>query len=185
MVHVCCQLVLICMQRRTVIASIGAILGTSVGAAAYTSASVSRDATFTVAADDAGAYIGLTAGTTDGVTNNGDVLEVAPADLNTDGTFTFGDGANVDTAYAFSITNNDTIERSFTVGYGTAGVTFELFEEGTDFTDATSLGTVDDTTDVSWTAAAGQEIRVVMTVDTTGVASGATDLDGTLTFTAN
>ncbi|MFC7116330.1 hypothetical protein ACFQH2_18830 [Natronoarchaeum sp. GCM10025703] len=174
------------MQRRAVIGSIGAILGTSVGTAAYTSASVTRDASFTVATDASTALIGLNAGTTDGITETGDLLKITPADLNTDGSFTFGDSTSLDTAHAFSITNNDGSERSFTLGYGTAGVTFDLFEEGTNgWTDAVSLGTVDDTTDVTWTAAAAQEVRVVMTVDTTGVALGATDLDGTLTFTAN
>lgn len=171
-----------------VIASVGAILGTSVGAAAYTSATATRDATFTVATDASTALIGLNAGTTDGVTETGDALSVAVADLNTDGTFVYGDGTAVDTSYAFSITNNDGAERTFTLGYDTVGVTFELFEQGTtDFTDATSLGTVDDVTDVTWTAAAAEEIRVVMTIDTTGVASGsgAAALDGILTVSAN
>jgi hypothetical protein len=163
----------------------GAILGTSVGAAAYTNAEVTRSATFTVASDSSSALIGLTAGTSSDITDNGDKLDVSIADLNTDGKFTFGDTANVDTAYAFSITNNDGNSRSITAAYDTAGVTFELFEQGTDWTDATSLGIVDSSTNVTWSAAAGQEVRAVMTVDTTGVASGATDLDGTLTFTAN
>lgn len=163
----------------------GAILGTSVGAAAYSSAEVTRSATFTVATDSSSALIGLTAGTSDDITDNGDKLDVAIADLNTDGKFTFGDSTSLDTAHAFSITNNDGSSRSITVSYDTAGVTFELFEQGTDWTDATSLGTVDSSTDVTLSASAGQEIRAVMTVDTTGVASGATDLDGTLTFTAN
>ncbi|NHX37769.1 MULTISPECIES: hypothetical protein [Halolamina] len=173
------------MQRRTVIASVGAILGTSVGTAAYTSATVTRDATFAVATDASSALIGLNAGTTAGVTESGDALSIAVQDLNTDGTFVYGDGANIDTSHAFSIINNDGSERSFTLGYDTAGVTFELFQQGTDWTDATSLGTVDSTTDVTWTAAAAEEIRAVMTIDTTGVASGATDLDGTLTVSAN
>lgn len=172
------------MQRRTVIASIGAILGTSVGAAAYTSANVTRDATFTVAADGA-ALIGLSAGTTSGVTDSGDTLQIAPGDLNTDSTFTFGDGTDIANTYAFSITNNDSVERNLTIGYDTAGVTFEIFTQGTDWTDATSIGTVDAATDVTWTAAAGAAVRVVMTVDTSGVASGATTLDGALTFQAN
>jgi hypothetical protein len=173
------------MQRRTVIASIGAILGTSVGAAAYSSANVTRDATFTVSTDASSALIGLNAGSTSGVTESGDALSIAVQDLNTNGTFTYGDGANIGSSYAFSITNNDGSQRSFTLGYGTAGVTFELFQQGTDWTDATSLGVVDSTTDVTWTAAAAEEIRAVMTVDTSGVASGATDLDGTLTISAN
>jgi hypothetical protein len=172
------------MQRRTVIASIGAIVGTSVGAAAYTSASATRSTTFSIAADGS-ALIGLTAGTTSGITNNGDKLEIAPSSLNTDGTFTYGDSADIGNSYAFSITNNDSVQRSFTVSYDTAGVTFEIFAQGTDWTDATSQGTVDSSTDVTYTAAAAEELRVVMTVDTTGVASGATDLDGTLTFSAN
>lgn len=173
------------MQRRTVIASIGAIVGTSVGAAAYTSATVTRDATFTIATDATSALIGLNAGSTTGISESGDALQITPGDLNTDGTFTFGDTTALDTAYAFSITNNDSVERSITIGYNTAGVTFEIFTQGTDWTDTTSIGIVDDTTDVSWTAAAGATVRVVMTVDTSNVAAGATDLDGTLTFTAN
>lgn len=173
------------MQRRTVIASVGAILGTSVGAAAYTSATVNRDATFTVATDASTALIGLSAGSTSGVDGSGDALTVSVADLNTDGTFVYGDGANIGSSYAFSITNNDGGQRSFTLGYSTAGVTFELFQQGTDWTDATSLGVVDSTTDVTWTAAAAESIRVVMTIDTTGVASGATTLDGTLNISAN
>lgn len=174
------------MQRRTVIASIGAILGTSVGTAAYTSANVTRQASFTVSADSGTALIGLSAGTSPGITDNGDSLDISIADLNTDGSFTFGDGTSLDTAHAFSILNNDSVERTLTLGYDTPKVTFELFEEGTNgWGDATSLGTVDDATTVTWTAAAGKEVRAVMTVDTTGVGSGATALDGTLTFTAN
>jgi hypothetical protein len=163
----------------------GAILGTSVGAAAYTNATVTRDATFTVSTDASSALIGLNAGSTTGVTESGDTLSVSVQDLNTNGTFTYGDGTNIGSSYAFSITNNDGGQRSFTLGYSTAGVTFELFQQGTDWTDATSLGVVDSATDVTWTAAAAEEIRAVMTVDTSGVASGATDLDGTLNVSAN
>lgn len=175
------------MQRRTVIASIGAILGTSVGAAAYTNASVTRSTSFTVATDASSALIGLNAGTANGVTDNGDKLDVSITDLNTDGSFTFGDSSSLDTAHAFSIINNDSNTRSITVSYDTAGVTFELFELGSngDWTGANSLGVVDSTTDVTLSATASQEFRAVMTVDTTGVASGATDLNGNLSFTAN
>lgn len=163
----------------------GAILGTSVGAAAYTSANVTRNTTFSISADGT-ALVGLTAGTPSDITNNGDLLEIAPTNLNTDSTFTYGDAVSLDTAHAFSITNNDGGERTLTISYDTAGVTFEIFSSGTDWTDAntTSQGTVDSTTDVTYAAAAGEELRAVMTVDTTGVASGATDLDGTLTFSA-
>lgn len=167
------------------VASIGAILGTSIGAAAYTSANVTRDASFTITTDASTAYIGLNAGTTDDISETGDALTITPGDLNTDSTFTYGDVNAPDTAYAFSITNNDANQRTITLGYSTAGVTFEIFQQGTDFTDATSVGVVDSATDVTWTAAAGEAVRVVMTIDTSGVASGATDLDGTLTFTAN
>jgi len=175
------------MQRRTVIASVGAILGTSVGAAAFTSATVSRDATFTVATDASSALIGLNAGSTAGITETGDALAISLADLNTGGSFVYGDGADIANAYAFSITNNDSNERSFTLGYDTAGVTFGIYQQGTagDWSDAALVDTVDSTTDVNWTATAGEAVRVVMTVDTSGVASGATDLDGTLTVSAN
>jgi hypothetical protein len=164
----------------------GAILGTSVGAAAYTSANVTRSTSFSISADGS-AFIGLSAGTTSGISNNGDKLEIAPSNLNTDGTFTYGDSTDLANSYAFSITNNDSVERSFTISYDTANVTFEIFTQGTDWTDVTSQGTVDSSSDVTYTAAAdaADELRVVMTVDTTDVASGATDLDGTLTFTAN
>lgn len=173
------------MQRRTVIASIGAILGTSVGAAAYTSATVTRDATFTIATDSGTALIGLNAGSFDEITDTGDTLNVAIQNLNTGGTFTFGDDTSIETVYAFSITNNDGGERTISLGYDTAGVTFDVWQQGTDWTDATSVGVADDQTSVQWTAAASEAVHVIMTVDTTGVASGATDLDGTLTFTAN
>ena len=115
------------MHRRTVIASIGAIVGTSVGAAAYSSATVTRNATFTVAADSGTADVGLSAGTVSDITNNGDKLDIAIADLNTDSTFTFGDTTSLDTAHAFSITNNDTVDHTIDVAYDTANVTFEIF----------------------------------------------------------
>jgi hypothetical protein len=173
------------MNRRTVIATVGAIVGTSIGAAAYTSANVTRDATFTVTADSNSALVGLTAGTTNGVTNNGDKLQIALSDLNTDGSFTFGDGTAVDSSYAFSIVNNDTVQHTIDVSYDTAGVTFDIYTQGTDWTDATSVGTVDSATSVSLTAGAAEEFRVIITVDTTGVASGSTALNGTLTFNSN
>lgn len=175
------------MHRRSVIASIGAIVGTSVGAAAYTSASVDRSASFTVAADSTSALIGLTAGTTNQITSdNTDTLTISVADLNTDGTFTFGDGNSLDTSHAFSIINNDSTDRSITVGYGTAGTQFDIYEIGsTDWSDATLVGTVDSATDQTLAATAGQEFRVVVKVDTTGIGSGSGALDGTLTFNAN
>lgn len=175
------------MRRRTLITTVGAILGTSVGAAAYTSASTSRNATFSVAADSGTALIGLAAGASPQITNNGDKLDVSLQNLNTDSTFTFGDTASLDTAYAFSITNNDTVSHDITVGYNTAGVTFNIYEQGaTDWTDAVSVGVVDSATDVTLTAAAaGKEFRVVMTVDTTGIGSTSTALDGVLSFASN
>lgn len=184
------------MRRRTVIASVGALLGTSVGAAAYTSATVSRDATFTVAADT-NALVGLAAGSAPGVTETtSGELAISIADLNTESTFTFGNSTDLTTDFAFSITNNDTIAHDIAVAYGTTGVTFQIYKPGTNSTDgsddwtaATIEATVDasdGTTDQDLSAmASGAEYRVVMTVDTTGVASGATTLDGTLTFTSN
>lgn len=179
------------MRRRSVIASIGAIVGTSIGAAAYTSASTSRQATFSVASDSGTALIGLIAGTSSQITDNGDKLDVSIQNLNTDASFTFGDSAALGTDYAFSIKNNDSVSRSITIGYNTAGVTFKVYKAGgttsppSDWTTPTLQGTVDSATDVTISAAASEEFRVVMTVDTTGVASGATTLDGTLTFNAN
>ncbi|MHC3439830.1 hypothetical protein ACYJ1Y_17505 [Natrialbaceae archaeon A-gly3] len=175
------------MQRRSVIATVGAVLGTSVGAAAYTSATVNRDASFTVATDATDALIGLNEGTTDGVDESGDSLEISIENLNTDGSFTFGDGSNVDTSYAFTITNNDSESRTIDVDYDTAQVDFEIYEEGeTDWTDATAVGTVNESNEpVSLSASTGQEFRVVLTVDTDGIGSSDASLDGTLTFTAN
>lgn len=174
------------MRRRSVIASIGAIVGTSVGAAAYTSATTTRAATFSIAADSTTALVGLTAGTSGQITDNGDKLDVSIENLNTDSTFTFGDSTTLDANYAFSITNNDSSAHDFTIGYDTAGITFEIYEKGADWTSATSAGTVDSANSVTLSSvAAGTEFRVVMTVDTTGVASGASTLDGTMTFTAD
>lgn len=189
------------MQRRAVIGSIGAILGTSVGTAAYTSATVNRDATFRVGTD-ANGLIGLgVSGQSEHITKSSENLTIDVPKMNSNGTFVYGNDASppdLSTEYAFSFTNNDSASRDITVSFAytdasaldSSEVTFEIYEDAvtdgsTAWSTTNSIDSVKNGNDAALTGvASGKEHRVVLTIDTSGLDS-TNDLSGTLSFNAN
>jgi hypothetical protein len=173
------------MNRRSILATIGGIGAVSTGAVAFTSASVSRNVNVGVSADST-AIIGLTAGSTNAATeqSNGElVIDTSNGsnDLNVEATFTYGDTSDPMNSYLFSLTNNDTTSRDFTLSYtgGSGVVSFEVFDST-----GTSEGVVDGSTDLGpLTISSGGTRYFVMTVDTTGISSSATNLGGSLDIT--
>lgn len=187
------------MRRRTLITTAGAILGTSVGAAAYSQATVTRGTSFTVATDSS-AQIGLAAGSSAITTTADDALDISLADLNTDSSFVYGNPANpspasgdtldVSSDFAFSITNNNADARDITISYTGSGVTFDIYSEDptNGWTGATYVGTVDPSSSTSVTLSGVANLashRVVMNVDTSNTAfdgNTGTAVSGTLKF---
>lgn len=175
------------MQRREYLLAAGGIVAsTSIGAVAFTSASAERDVAIEISSDD-NAIIGLSPGTTNAVTLEDDVLEIdtstETADgLNPDGTFMYGDADDPTTVYAFSITNNDPDERTFTLALndftlgGTSELTLPVYE-----TDETLSGDLTPSNDLEVTLSATDTVYVLMDVNTDGLADGDT-MNGTLSI---
>ena len=193
------------MKRRTLIASIGAVAGTTLGAAAYTSATIDRSATIDVVTDDDG-LIGITdSGTSSLITQNGsglatDMSTANASGVNVDSTLTFGDETSAGTVYAFSVANNYSTARAVTLAYTLDGadpsgdnVQFKVYnadgtalEADTTTTPETLLSVATETANytISETAASpGTLFHVVLVIDTTGVDNTA-NLSGTLSITA-
>ncbi|WP_336362518.1 hypothetical protein [Halalkalicoccus salilacus] len=182
------------MKRRTLIASIGAVAGTTLGAAAYSSATVTRDATIGVETDQLG-LIQLTPSadftqiTEDGTSG---ALTINFSKLNVGSEFVFGDATAPETTHAFSFVQNDSA-RDFTFEYGLTNgdpsgdtnVQFEIFgDDGTG--SIISQGTVIEggsTNGATVSTTVGTTYYVVLTINTTGV-DQSTSLDGTLTISA-
>lgn len=170
------------MNRRQFILSTTGVVGAStVGAVAFTSASVTRDVSIGVEADNT-AIIGLEPSV--GTELNGDVLKIngTGTGLNPKGTFTFGDSSNPTSTYAFSITNNSGETRTLTFSFSldsrsdNADVTFKIFDES-----GNKLGTVSDGGSLDITGlGSGSTVYVVFTADT----DSTTDLSGSVTISA-
>lgn len=178
------------VQRREFVLGAAGILGAStIGSVAYTTASVDRSVTSTVAADSA-AVIGLQAGGAGAVTENGGQLEVdtkaaSGSGLNSGGEFTYGEPTSPSSTSAFSITNNDDTTHDLTVSLtgmtlpGSSSFTIQLFQS-----DSTSIGTVSDGTPVTksgWDP--GNTIYAVIVIDTSGT-TGTDEISGTMNFSA-
>ena len=160
-----------------------------VGAAAFTSASVARDTTATVATDDA-AIIGLNAGTADGAELNDGELVVYPEDsgengLNQNATFEYGDDSTASAAessHGFNITNNDDAAHNLTLSYsqsaGDGTMTFGVaYDSSSGSGNVDTLVTVDSGTSQTITLQSGETAYVVVIVDT-----GTTDIGGTFSI---
>jgi hypothetical protein len=181
------------MRRRTLIATVGAVVGTGIGAAAYTSATVTRSATIGVSADDA-ALVQLTpsADFSQITKDGGGQLSISFSSLNGGSEFVFGDTANPDTTYAFTITpseaNDITFAYSLDGGSDPAAsnpnVQFEVFSWDSGTSTATSEATASEESSGTFTPTASTTYYVVLTIDTTNVDTSTTDLSGTLTITA-
>lgn len=177
------------MKRRTLIASIGAVAGTTLGAAAYTSATVNRDATIAVETDQLG-LIQLTPSadfsqiTEDGTTG---ALSIDFSQLNVESEFVFGDATAPGTTNAFSLMQNES-DRDVTLEYVLANtdpsadpnLTFDIFTDDGAGT-VTSEGTATEDTVATISTLSGTEYYVVLTINTAGM-DQTTALDGTLTI---
>lgn len=163
------------MHRREYILASGAVLGaSSIGAVAFTSASLDRAITIDVAADN-NAVIGLNPQVS-GIQLTNDVLEINPSNgLNPEATFTYGDGSNPDSTPAFTVTNNDTDPHDYTFSI-TGTLTIDLY----DSTEA-SIGSVSNGNPVTTNLASGDYINAVFSVDTSGLDSTNT-INETLTI---
>ncbi|WP_042662106.1 hypothetical protein [Haloferax sp. ATB1] len=180
------------MHRRTLIATVGAIVGTGIGAAAYSSATVTRSATIGVSADNS-ALISLSPSPdfTQITADGQDQLSINFSSLNGDSEFVFGDTTSPNTTYAFTITPSEAndITLSYSVNNGdpitsNPNVQFEVFswDEGT--STATSEATATEETSGTFTPTASTTYYVVLTIDTTNVDTTTADLSGDLTVSA-
>lgn len=180
------------MSKRTLIAIALVVMTVSVvGAASYTSATVNRDATIAVEEDET-AVIGLESGGVSGISDTGDQLTIDLGQgngLNTAASFTYGDSADPQNTYAFSVTNNDGTGHEFSFDYAITGtdpdssnanVQFEVFDDN-----GASVGTASEAGALTGVSIApGTAYTVVVTVDTENVDSSES-LSGTLTISAS
>ncbi|MFC7166102.1 hypothetical protein [Halospeciosus flavus] len=169
------------------------VASATIGASAYTSATLSRTASVDVVNDDAG-LIGLADGSSgDLVYNNSGQLAIdfargSATGANANATFEIGNTADPVNGSAFTITNQDITSHSFTVSYTGAGGTavtatnieFQIYD-GT----GASVGTVseENTSTTLSGIGSGTTLYVVIVVDTTGLSS-ADDLSGSLEISA-
>lgn len=184
------------MYQKTSIAAllVGLLVASSfVGAAAFTSASVDRSASIDVATDSSG-ILGLGAGDSAMVTQNGTgALEIDAAigsatGINTAAVVEVGDGASPTSTYAFNVTNNAGSPKDIEFSYTMSGqdqsnaddVTFEIYGSGGNLDSSFAEGGSTTVTGVS----SGTTYYVVITIDTTGYSAG-DDLSGTLSITAS
>lgn len=165
-------------------------MGTGLGAAAYTSATVNRSATIGVQTDQLG-LIQLTPSadfsqiTEDATTG---ALSINFSELNVESTFTFGDATAPGTTHAFSFVQNES-DRDVTFEYGLTNtdpstdpnVQFEIFTDDGAGT-VTSKGTVSEGgIAATISTLAGTTYYVVLTINTAGLDQN-TNLSGDLTI---
>lgn len=173
------------------LASASVVGATSVGAVAFTEASVTRDVKVDIVKDDVGP-IQLEAGATDAVTLDGTSglltidTDTANADgLNGEGSFTYGDTSGASTTHAFSMTNKGGGSRDFTFGLKnftpTGAVEMGIYDSGDV---QQGGGNVTQTTDQTATGvAADSTLFVTISFDTNGLTK-ADNLNGDFTISA-
>jgi hypothetical protein len=189
------------MVRKTSLLAlvVGLLVASSfVGAAAFTSATVDRDATISVAADDNG-IIGLSPGSSSMVSlTEGELtIDATTTDsdgINTDASVEVGDPANPSSTYAFALTNNAGSAKDLSLSY-----TLDDSSTDTDGSDNLQFAVYDSTgSEVSGSggytfaeggsyeitdASSAETYYVVLTIDT-GQGTNGDDLSGTLTVSA-
>jgi hypothetical protein len=194
------------VQKTSLLALVVGLLVASsfVGAAAFTSATVTRDSTVGVSADTS-ALVGLEPGSVNGVseTSEGKLnvnLAGTATGLNIDSTFTYGDASSVSSsnAYAFKMTNGYDGKQTYTVEYkqdsstfsdsagSTDNLKFEFYTgDSTPLTDSTGDNVVitEGGNGQSFELTSGQTVYVVISVDTNGLVSS-DDLSGQIKITA-
>ena len=174
------------------------LVGTvSIGASAFTAATVERSANVDVVADSEG-LLALTDGDSGNLVSQDGSTEQLGIDLesgtaagaNPNATFELGNPAAPTTSNAFTIENQDAEQHQINVKYTGADTNSEdnLLFEIYDST-GTSVGTVtEEGTTASFTAPATDTFYTVVTVDTGGGSAAtdltsASDLSGTVSFT--
>lgn len=166
----------------------------SVGAVAFTQASVEREVAVDIVADDS-APITLIPGATDAIELVNGVLKIdtntsRASGLNGDGSFTFGDDADPGASgtHAFEMVNNGGGSRDFTfslnnfaLGGTSSSIKLSLYD---DASPATSVGDVTTTSDVTGeTLSSGDTLYAVLTFDTSGL-NKTNDMNGDLKIDA-
>jgi hypothetical protein len=186
------------ITRTLLVAGILLVAATSVGASAFTAATVERQANADVVADENG-LVGLTDGNSGNLVYQDASTDQLAIDFengtalgaNTDALFELGDPAAPGTSQAFTVTNNDDEAHQMTAAYtldaddgnGAANIEFQIYDNA-----GALVGTVtEEGQTVSMDAAAADTYNVVVVVDT-GQAGAATltstaDLSGTLSIT--
>jgi hypothetical protein len=189
------------MVRKTSLLAlvVGLLVASSfVGAAAFTSATITRDSTVGVSADNS-ALVGLEPGGVNGVAETNDELEIklgAGNGLNIESTFTFGNPSSPSGTYAFAMTNNGNNPQEYTVDYTQANsftdsdsdsnLKFKFYKsDGTALTGTNSNDVVitEDGSGQSFSLTSAQTVYVVISVDTQGLTSS-DDLSGDIEITA-
>lgn len=188
------------VQKTSLLALVVGLLVASsfVGAAAFTSATVERDATVGVSADSS-ALVGLEAGEVDGISESSDgELEIelgAGNGLNIESTFTFGDSDSPSGTYAFAMANNGDSSQQYTVDYvqasnfadsdADANLEFNFYNsDGTALTGTQGNDVVitEDGDGQSFSLSSGETVYVVISVDTQGLTKS-DDLSGDIEIT--
>ena len=174
------------------------LVGTvSIGASAFTAATVDRSANVDVVADN-NVLLALTDGNSGNLVSQDGSTEQLGIDLgsgtaagaNPNATFELGNPAAPTTSNAFTIENQDAEQHQINVKYTGAdtnsedNLVFEIYDST-----GTSVGTVtEEGTTASFTAPAADTFYTVVTVDTGGGSAAtdltsASDLSGTISFT--
>lgn len=179
------------MQSRTlvVLVALVAVVGVT-GASAFTTATVARDAQINVE-NDANGIVGLDGNENVAGISDGDTLSLnldESAALNNEATFTFGNSSNPTTTEAFVLQNNASEPADLTLSYSVNGtdssttdnVEFAVYDSSGDQAQTFAEGGSTSLTGV----ASDEKYFVVITIDTTGLAS-TDDLSGTLTVDAS
>ena len=167
------------------VAAVVVMAGVGVGASAFTTANIDRDAEVAVTSDTSG-ILGLKAGdagqvyekdgqltidATHGITNSA-------VGLNEDANFTIGASGDAANTHAFQLTNSDSQGHDITIGYDIDGspsgtIEFAVYDENGKVATATA-----DSSD-SFTVASGETRYVIINITTD---ANQDDLSGTVTF---
>lgn len=180
------------MKRRQFLTSAAVLSTGSIGAAAYSTASVSRDVTIALDTDDT-AVIGLTpssdlsAVSLDQGRLTVDTETGSSTGLNTNASFTYGDSSSPSSTFAFKLTNNDSVNRQFTfelTGFsgvfgGNGSLTFSFYDNsGSETASVDASGSTSSTT-----LSSSSSLYAIIEVDTTDL-DPSTDPSGTLKISA-
>lgn len=180
------------MQRRQFLTSAALLSTGSIGAAAYSTATVSRNVTVALDTDDT-AVIGLVPSNQfDAVSLNKGRLTIdtqtgSSTGLNTNASFVYGDSTSPSTTFAFKLTNNDSVSRDFTfelTGFagafgGNSSLTFTFYDNtGTQAASITASGST-----ASTTLSSNASLYAIIDIDTSGL-DHTTNPSGKLKLTA-